>query len=166
MSEKKYILSKEVAAQKLQRLVLEIAERLDGDDAELIIIGIRNSGMVIAQKIAEPLKKYINVPVKVISAGLNKDFPVDVVFSEEVDFNKKNVIIADDVSNTGKTLLYALKPILNSHPKRIQTLVLVERMHNLFPIKPDYVGLSVSTTMHDHIEVVVENGEVAGAFIK
>jgi pyrimidine operon attenuation protein/uracil phosphoribosyltransferase len=58
-----------------------------------------------------------------------------------------------------------LKPLLNFHPKRIQTLVLVERMHKLFPVKPDYVGLSISTTLQDHIQVEVKDGEVLGAFV-
>jgi pyrimidine operon attenuation protein/uracil phosphoribosyltransferase len=166
MADTKNILSKEVAARKLQRLALEIAEHLEGDNAELIIAGIRSSGMVIAEKIAQSLKQYISVPVKVISITLDKHQPTDVTLSENIDFNGKNVILADDVSNSGRTLLYALKPILAFHPKRIHTLVLVERKHNLFPIKPDFVGLSVATTEHDHIEVVVENGEVSGAFVK
>jgi len=58
-----------------------------------------------------------------------------------------------------------LKPLLSFHPKRIQTLVLVERMHKLFPVKPDYVGLSIATTFQDHIQVEVKDGEVLGAYI-
>ncbi|MFX8624421.1 phosphoribosyltransferase family protein, partial [Acinetobacter baumannii] len=81
------------------------------------------------------------------------------------DFNDKNVLIVDDVANSGKTLLYALKPLLSFHPKRIQTLVLVERMHKLFPVKPDYVGLSVATTLQDMIIVEVANNEINGAYI-
>jgi pyrimidine operon attenuation protein/uracil phosphoribosyltransferase len=166
MSDKKYILNKEVAIQKLERLALEVAEHLQGDDAELIIIGIKSSGMVIAEKIAALAKHYLVVPVKVISASLDKNTPLDVTLSEEIDFNDKNIIVADDVTNSGKTLLYALKPLLAFHPKRIQTLVLVERKHNLYPIKPDYVGLSIATTEHNFIEVEVADGEVQGAYIK
>jgi pyrimidine operon attenuation protein/uracil phosphoribosyltransferase len=76
------------------------------------------------------------------------------------------VILIDDVSNSGKTLLYAIKPFLNSSPKKIQTLVLVERSHNLFPVKPDYVGLSVATTLQEHIYVEVDKGRVKGAWLE
>jgi len=160
------ILTKEVAEQKLQRLALEIAENLSGDDAPLILIGIRDSGTVVAKKVAAFLKLYINTPVEILTVSFDKHVPTEIVLTKEVDFNDKNIIIIDDVTNSGKTLLYALKPLLNYYPRRIQTLVLIERMHKLFPIKPDYVGLSIATTMHDHIHVEVNNNEVSGAYIQ
>ncbi|OIR12786.1 bifunctional protein PyrR [mine drainage metagenome] len=165
MAEKNYILTQEEASYKLQRLALEIAEQLQGDDAELFIIGVKTNGLVIAEKIAVFLKPYLSIPFQVISAGLNKDLPVDITLSKEINFDNKNIIIVDDVANSGKTLLYMLKPLLSFHPKRIQTLVLVERMHKLYPVKPDYVGLSISTTLQDHIQVEVKDGEVLGAFV-
>ena len=82
-----------------------------------------------------------------------------------MDFNGKNILLADDVTSSGRTLLYAQKPLLNFHPKRIQTMSLVERMHKNFPVKIDYIGLSIATTLQDHIQVEVENGEVMGAYI-
>ncbi len=165
MAANNYILSQAAAAHKIQRLALEVAEQLQGDEAELIIIGISNSGMVIAKKIAELVKQYIP-QVKIIAATLNKTNPSDVTLSESIDANHKNILICDDVVNSGKTLLYVLKPLLNSHPKRIQTLVLVERMHKLFPVKPDYVGLSIATTLQDNIVVEIEDDEVVGAYIQ
>jgi pyrimidine operon attenuation protein / uracil phosphoribosyltransferase len=166
MEQIKNFLNKEVAEQKMHRLALEIAESLSGDDAPLILIGIRNSGMVVAEKIGAFLQPYINTPIEIISSSFDKHVPKEIVLSKEVDFTDKNVIIIDDVCNSGKTLLYACKPLLNYFPRRIQTLVLIERMHKLFPIKPDYVGLSMATTMQDHIHVKVEAGEVAGAYIE
>ncbi|MDE3142632.1 MAG: phosphoribosyltransferase [Bacteroidota bacterium] len=165
MGEKNYILTQEEATYKLQRLALEIAEQLQGDADELFIIGVKTNGLVIAEKIAAFLKPYLSIPFQVISASLNKDFPVDIALSKEINFDNKNVIIVDDVANSGKTLLYMLKPLLSFHPKRIQTLVLVERMHKLYPVKPDYVGLSIATTLQDHIQVEVKDGEVLGAFV-
>lgn len=165
MAEKNYILNREGAIQKLHRMALELAEHLSGDESPVVIIGIRNSGTVIAEKIGTLLKEYVSNNIKVISLMMDKSKPVTIQLSETMDFNNLNVIIADDVTNSGRTLLYALKPLLDFHPKSIQTLVLVERMHKLFPVKPDYVGLSVATTLQDHIQVEVENGEVAGAYI-
>ncbi|MEO8172378.1 MAG: phosphoribosyltransferase family protein [Sediminibacterium sp.] len=165
MAEKNYILSKEVAEQKLHRMALELAEHLNGDTARVILIGIRNSGTVIAEKIAALLQKDVPNEIKVISVIMDKTHPVAVELSEKIDLNNLHVVIIDDVTNSGRTLLYALKPLLEFHPKSIQTLVLVERMHKLFPVNPDYVGLSVATTMQEHIQVEVEKGEIAGAYI-
>ena len=75
------------------------------------------------------------------------------------------IIVVDDVSNTGKTLLYAFKPFLQYQPKKIQTLVLVERSHKLFAVQPDYVGLSVATTLQEHISVETKDDEITGAWL-
>ena len=163
MAERKYILDQSTANQKLHRLALEVAEQSERSE-ELIIIGIKKSGLVIAEKIGTLVQEYI-ASVKVISATLDKRSPKEITFSEDIDFNGKSVLITDDVSNSGKTIMYALKPLLDFHPKRIQTLVLVERMHKQFPVKPDYVGASIATTLQDHIYVEVENGEVTGAYV-
>ncbi len=165
MAEKNIILTKEVAEKKMQRMALEIAEQLQSATDPLIIIGIAGSGMVIAQKIHALLKPLLNVPTQLISCTLNKKHPDAIIYSEELDFNNKNILFADDVTNSGRTLLYALKPLLNFYPHRIQTLSLVERMHKSFPVKIDYIGLSIATTLQDHIQVDVEDGEIAGAYI-
>jgi pyrimidine operon attenuation protein/uracil phosphoribosyltransferase len=111
------------------------------------------------------LQPLLQIPMQIISCQLNKRSPGIITYSEEIDFNNKNVLLVDDVTNSGRTLLYALKPLLNYYPKRIQTMSLVERMHKNFPVKIDYIGLSIATTLQDHIQVEVENGEVLGAYI-
>lgn len=166
MADKNYILNKEGAVQKLNRLALELAEHISLDDTPVVIIGIRNSGTVIAEKIGKLLSGHVKNKVEVISATLDKTHPADVQLSKDISLDNVTVVIADDVTNSGKTLLYALKPLLNYYPKSIRTLVLVERMHKLFPVKPDYVGLSVATTLQDHIQVEVSDGEVSGAYIQ
>lgn len=166
MAGKRYVLNADNASQKLHRMALEIAENLSGDDAPLIFVGVRNSGTVIAEIVAAYAKEYLPNNITVISVILDKHNPKEVVLSEDVDLNDKNVIIMDDVSNSGKTLTYALRPLLAFHPKRIQVLVLVERMHKFFPVKPDYVGSSIATTSQDFIKVEVENGQVTGAYIE
>lgn len=165
MASKNYILSREVAVHTVKRLALELAEGLSGDNAPVVIIGIRTNGEVIADKIAPLLRENIPNEVKVISATLDKSHPTDVTLSEDINFDGLHVVLVDDVSNSGKTLLYALKPLLQYHPASVRTLVLVERMHKQFPAKPDYVGLSIATTLQDHIQVEVTNGEIAGAYI-
>lgn len=165
MSERNYILDKAAAVRKMHRMALELAEQLNGDLTPVVVFGIRNSGSVIAAQIAGYLKQYVTNEIHTASLTLDKSRPVEVAMNTAVDLNGVHVVIADDVTNSGKTLLYALKPLLQFHPKTIQTLVLVERMHKLFPVKPDFVGLSVATTIQDHIQVEVKDGEVEGAYI-
>jgi len=163
---RKTILTRMQAEQKLHRMALELAEKLSGNDAPLIIMGIRKNGEVIAAQIAGYLKKYISNPITQLWVEMDKSHPDTIEISEPLDFSGKHVLMVDDVTNSGRTLLYALKPLMNSYPLSIQTLVLVERMHNQFPVKADYVGLSVATTLQEHIQVEVENGEVIGAYME
>lgn len=159
---KDFILSKDSAQEKLHRMALQIAENISDDSADLILIGVGEKGEAMAKKINIYLENYIHSPVEIMMVSLNKMRPEEVILNKDCNFDDKNIIIIDDVSNSGKTLLYALKPLLAYHPKRIQTLVMIERMHKAFPIKPDYVGLSLATTNDDHIRVEIENGEITG----
>ena len=167
------ILTSDSAAEKMHRMALEVAERLSEDDAELIIIGIEGAGKFgaegagkfIASQVAEDLKKYISSPTKIISLHLDKHKPAVITLSEEINFDDKNVLLVDDVSNTGKTLVYALKPFMQFHPKSIQTLVMVERMHKLFPIKPDYVGYSIATAADDYVQVEEKDGNISALIV-
>ena len=100
-----------------------------------------------------------------IALHLDKHKPAVITLSEEINFDDKNVLLVDDVSNTGKTLMYALKPFMQFHPKSIQTLVLVERMHKQFPIKPDYVGYSIATAPDDYVQVEETDGNISAAIV-
>ena len=163
--EKNYILSPEVAAKKLKRMAFEILENNFGETS-FILAGIRESGTVIAETIQRLLTEIAGLDTELITVSLDKKNPTTVEISRPLDFKNKVVILIDDVSNSGKTLLYAIRPFLDTAPKKIQTLVLVERSHNAFPVKPDYVGLSVATTIQEHIYVEVEKGFVKGAWLE
>jgi len=164
-TDKKYILSKEVVEKKLRRMAYEILEN-NIDEREIILAGIRESGSVVAKVIQKMLGEISAIKTELITITLDKSEPTNVSLSKTFDFNGKVIVVIDDVSNSGKTLLYALKPFIDSHPKKIQTLVLVERTHTSFPVRPDYVGLSIATTLHEHIFVEVKGEEVAGAYLK
>jgi len=167
------ILTAEVSAEKFHRMALEVAEQLSEDNTELVIIGIEGAGKfgmagtgnLIAGKVANYLKHYITSPIKTISLHLDKQKPAVITLSEEMNFDNKNVLLVDDVSNSGKTLIYALKPFMQFQPKRIQTLVLVERMHKQFPIKPDYVGYSFATAPDDYVQVEEESGNISVSIV-
>jgi pyrimidine operon attenuation protein / uracil phosphoribosyltransferase len=162
--EKKYILRQEVAARKMRRMAYEILEN-NTNETHFVLAGIRESGSVIARAMQQLLQEISTATIDLITVSLDKKLPADITLSKNDDFTNKIIILIDDVANSGKTLLYALKPFLAFHPKKIQVLVLVERSHKTFPIKPDYVGLSFSTTPEEHIYVETSGDIIKGAFI-
>jgi pyrimidine operon attenuation protein/uracil phosphoribosyltransferase len=166
MSVRKTILTQTQAAQKLHRMALELAESLSGDNSPLVIIGVRHNGEVMAAQLAGFFSLYDSRPVQLRWVQMDKSKPDVVELSEDGNLNGAHLLLVDDVTNSGKTLLYALKPLLQFHPASIRTLVLVERMHKQFPVKADFVGLSLATTLQEHIQVEVENGVVTGAFLQ
>ena len=165
MAEKNYILDKNIAARKMQRMAYEILEN-NLDENSIILAGIRESGSVVAKNINKILSGISSIKTELITISLNKREPKEVSLSKSMDFNNQVIIIVDDVANSGKTLSFALKPFLEWQPKKIQTLVLVERSHNNFPVRPDYVGLTISTTLQEHIYVEVNDTEVLGAYLQ
>jgi pyrimidine operon attenuation protein/uracil phosphoribosyltransferase len=119
----------------------------------------------VARQLLSILSEISKVSVRLISIDINKDHPGAVELSESVVMDGRVVILIDDVANSGRTLLYALRPFLDCHPRKIQTLVLVERSHKAYPIHPDFVGLRLATTMQDHVRVEVDGDLITGAYI-
>ncbi|MEJ7627825.1 MAG: phosphoribosyltransferase family protein [Ferruginibacter sp.] len=165
MTEQNQILSRQTAEKKLRRMALEVAEKNYGKN-ELILIGIKDNGSFIARKIAAYLDETGVAQIKVIELSINKKNPGTITLSEPINFNNKVIILIDDVANSGRTMLYALKPLLEQLPHKIQTLALVERTHKQFPIAVDFVGISVSTTLQENIVVEIEENEVTGAWMR
>lgn len=156
-----FILSKEIAYQKLQRMAYEIVEQ-NMNEQQIILAGIKESGSIIAQILFSFLKEIFKGEIVVMEIAIDKKDPKKISLSKKINFDDKIIIVVDDVANSGKTLLYAIKPFLDFYPKKIQTLVLVERSYKEFPVSPDYVGLSVSTALTEKIIVETSKG-VEGA---
>ena len=162
MPTKNFIFSADTAHKKMQRMAYEIVER-NMDEQHIMIAGIKDSGVIIARKIKTFLQGIFKGEIIVMEISIDKKNPKNVSIPGGFNFEDKVIIITDDVANTGKTLLYALNPFLDFYPKKIQTLVLVERSHKQFPVSPDYVGLSVSTALDEKIIVETEGDEILGA---
>jgi len=164
---KNYILTQPVAEKKLRRMAFEILEN-NADEKLLILAGIKDSGTVIARNIQRHLKEIAGdrLQTRLIGISLDKKRPGPVTLSETLSFDDQVIIIIDDVAMSGKTLLYAMKPFLEFHPRKIESLVLVERTHKTFPVQPDYTGLSLSTTLQEHIYVEVDGDLVKGAWLE
>ena len=156
------ILSKEIAYRKIQRMAYEIVER-NSNEKQMILAGIKENGLIIAEILYGFLKEIFKGELSLIAIALDKRNTKNISISGEINFDDKVIVIIDDVANTGRTLLYAPNPFLKFYPKKIQTLVLVERSHKEFPVTPDYVGLSIATALSEKIIVETEDREIAGA---
>lgn len=149
------ILSNEDIQQKTRRMAYQIVEENYNED-ELVLIGIHPNGMKYAEQIKKEIESIDNVKITLLPLSINKEAPLDNEIKLDTGkktLDKKAIIMVDDVTNTGKTLYYALKPVMEFSPKKVQAAVLVDRQHKLFPVSPDFVGLSLSTTMQEHIKV-------------
>jgi len=140
--------------QKIQRLSYEILEN-NLDEEEIMLVGINNNGYGFAKLLFESLTIISDKKVVLSKIKLNPAQPLD--FPIESDLNEtelvnKSIIVIDDVANTGRTIFYAFKVFMNILVKKIEVAVLVDRKHKMFPIKVDYVGLSLATTVQENIK--------------
>ena len=149
--------------QKINRIAHEIYE-YNYEEQEIVIAGIADRGYVLAQKICNVLTKISSFKIKLLEIRIDKKNLTLDNFSLQVnenDLSNKVVLVVDDVLNTGKTLIYAIHPFLKFNIKKIATIVLVDRNHNLFPVRADYVGLSMATTLQEHVSVEFADGNDA-----
>lgn len=154
MSNKVKILDKTQIQQKLNRLAYEVYEN-NFDEKSLLIVGIEGNGYKVAANLAEKLKEISKIKIQLGKIKIDKTKPWDgtpKIDFTEIDFVNKTVILVDDVLNSGKTLIYAVKLFLDKPVKKLSTVILVDRSHHRFPVKADYVGLTLSTTLQEHIE--------------
>ena len=155
---KTLVLDKKQLQQKLNRLAWQIYEQ-NHKEKEIIIAGIVDRGVLLAKKIVEKLREISDIKVKLATIKVDKDNPfykdIEVDISEK-DYKNKVLILVDDVLSSGKTLMYGAKYFLSVPLKKLSTIVLVDRNHNRFPIKADFVGVSLSTTLKEHISVELE----------
>ena len=157
------ILTDRQIRQKIRRIAIEILERNYGEP-EIILAGLNNNGLGFAQLLLAELLPLApaDMGITLTRIRLNPANPVDYDPYIEMPaeaLRNKNIILVDDVANTGRTIFYAVQPLLKVVPKRVEVAVLVDRKHKSFPIKADYVGLSLATTMLENIEVKIRDTE-------
>lgn len=159
------ILDKERIGLKLRRMAYEIWER-NADEKSIALIGIEKGGKILADNLSALLREISPLDVTTLSLQINKKQPLAETPPIAYDLNGKSVIIVDDVANSGKTIIYSLQSILTYDLKKLTVAVLVDRKHKSFPISATIVGLSVSTTIQDHIEVETEGTEITAVYLQ
>ncbi len=161
------VLNERQIEQKIRRLAIEILEN-NYDEPEIILVGINNNGMTFAQLLLRVLQERSEAAFTLSRIRINPANPISDPIRLEMPVEQmtgKTVIVADDVANTGRTLFYACKPILEVLPKKLETAVLVDRTHKLFPIKVDFVGLSLATTLMEDIDVQIRDVAEKAVFL-
>jgi len=143
---------------KIKRIAYQIYETF-AEENEVIIAGIANNGCVFAEKIGAILKTISDLKVTICEVKIDKLNPstkITTSIPKEVYVNK-SIVLVDDVLNSGTTLIYGVKHFLEIPVKKIKTAVLVDRNHKKFPVKADFKGISLSTSLKEHVHVVFEN---------
>ncbi|MBB6611265.1 phosphoribosyltransferase [Pontibacter sp. Tf4] len=157
------ILDQAQIEQKIKRMAYEMYEH-NFEEQELVLAGIHEKGTRLATMLAEQLRSISPITVHLLTIRLNKVSPLDspvVLEPATITIAGKVVIIVDDVLNTGKTLAYTLNSFLPQNPKKVEIATLVNRHHTLFPVASTYTGFSLATTLREHVEVVLQEQEVA-----
>jgi pyrimidine operon attenuation protein/uracil phosphoribosyltransferase len=160
---KQEILSDIQIEQKTNRLAHQIIENCF-EEKELFIAGISGNGYSLAKRLSEIINEHGLIKSHLTEVKVNKSEPwsEEITLDSEIDGMKNAVVIlVDDVVNSGKTMQFALTKFLTFPTKAIKTVTLVDRKHRRFPIRVDFVGLSLSTTLKERVEVVMEDAPKA-----
>ena len=154
------ILTQQEIEHKTTRMAYQIYETFS-DEKEVVLAGIASNGYILAQKLAAELEKISDLKVILCEVKINKQQPLDDVHTSlsPEEYTNKALVLVDDVLNSGTTLIYGVKHFLDVPLKKFKTAVLVDRNHKQYPVKADFKGLSLSTSLQEHIKVVFTDEE-------
>jgi pyrimidine operon attenuation protein/uracil phosphoribosyltransferase len=152
------ILNHDEINHKIRRIAFQIYEN-NVNEKEVILAGIDSNGYIFAKKLKTVLQKISDInPIlcKVSIDKKNPHLPIKTSIQPE-DYENKSLVLVDDVLNSGTTLIYGVKHFLNVPLKQFKTAVLVNRNHKKYPVKADFKGISLSTSLHEHVNVVLDS---------
>jgi len=166
VSNKNSILTHEEINHKIRRIAYQIYES-NVNEKVVVLAGIDSNGYILAKKLKTILAKISTISPILCKVIIDKKNPLNKIqtsISPE-DYTNKSVVLIDDVLNSGTTLVYGVKHFLDVPLKQFKTAVLVNRNHKKYPVKADFKGISLSTSLHEHIDVILE-GNNFEAFLK
>lgn len=143
---------------KIKRISYQIYETFV-DEKEIVIAGIAKNGYVFAEKLAQNVEQISGIKVILCEVRANKQNPFEPITTSllKSEYENKGLILVDDVLNSGTTLVYGVKHFLDVSLKKFKTAVLVDRNHKKYPVKVDFKGISLSTSLQEHVQIVFEN---------
>lgn len=151
---KNTILSHKEIEHKIKRMAYQIYES-NANETELVIAGIESNGYLLARKIKSQLDKISDIESVLCKVTIDKANPLNPIktsISAE-SYTNKSIVLIDDVLNSGSTLIYGIKHFLDVPLKQFKTAVLVNRNHKKYPVKADFKGISLSTSLFEHVHV-------------
>jgi pyrimidine operon attenuation protein/uracil phosphoribosyltransferase len=163
---KKIILTHQEIAHKIKRIAYQIYETFV-DEEEIVIAGIEVNGYVFAEKLAAALELISPIKVTLCKVQINKQdpqLPIQTSITKE-QYSNKGLILVDDVLNSGTTLIYAVRHFIDVPLKKFKTAVLVDRNHKKYPVKADFKGISLSTSLFEHVQVVFDEDNNSYAYL-
>jgi pyrimidine operon attenuation protein / uracil phosphoribosyltransferase len=163
------ILSPTQIHQKIRRIAFQLFEN-NFEEPAFVLAGVSGEGIALARLLADELARIAPQPIQVIELPLDKKqatltaltLPADA----PTDFADTVVIVVDDVLYTGRTLLFALQPFLSVPLRKLQVAVLIDRNHPRYPVAADYKGYELSTTLTEHVEVILTDQSRVGVYLR
>ncbi len=154
------ILDKEQISNKLRRIAYQIYET-NVKEKEVIIAGIYENGYLFAQKLKPIVESISPIKVTLCKVFIDKKNPTNPISTslEKSDYKNRSVLLVDDVLHSGTTLIYGVKHFLEVPLKQFKTAVLVDRNHKKYPVKADFKGISLSTSINENVSVVFEKND-------
>ena len=172
------VLNAEQIRQKIRRIAFQVYEN-NFDETGLLLAGISGEGYVLAQALCDELKTIAPFSVDLIELVLDKAQPAQPAVNlagsitgstatafTAANFADKVIIVVDDVLYTGRTLAFSLQPFLQVPVRKLQIAVLVDRNYPRYPVSADYKGYELSTTLTDHVEVVLSDEARKGVYLR
>ncbi|HLS10776.1 MAG TPA: phosphoribosyltransferase family protein [Flavobacteriaceae bacterium] len=158
--EKTIILNDKQIAQRICRIAYEIYEA-NVDEKQVILAGIVGNGYILTQMLAEQLETISPLRVILCEVSINKKEPREEITTSipVSEYKNQSLVLIDDVLHTGTTLIYGVKHFLDVPLKQFKTVVLVDRNHKRYPIKADYKGISLSTSLNENVAVKFSEGK-------
>jgi pyrimidine operon attenuation protein/uracil phosphoribosyltransferase len=153
------ILSHEQIQHKIRRISYQIYES-NVDEKQIVLAGIDGGGLSFAKKIQTVLQDITKAEIILCKVSMDKSNPLKSGVSTSIptdEYQNKSVILVDDVLNSGTTLIYGVHHFLKTPLKRLKTAVLVNRNHKKYPVKADFKGISLSTSLQEHITVAFKS---------
>ena len=155
--ESSIILTNEQINNKTRRIAYQIYES-NCNEKEIIIAGINGNGYIFAKNIAKILNDISELKVVLCEVNIDKKNPIKEITTsiQPSEYKNKSLVLVDDVLSSGTTLIYGIKHFLEVPLKRFKTAVLINRNHKKYPVKADFKGISLSTSMQEHINVIFD----------
>ncbi|GAA0727155.1 phosphoribosyltransferase domain-containing protein [Aquimarina litoralis] len=156
------ILTHEQIQHKIKRIAYQIYET-NVSEKEIVIAGIADNGYIFAQRLKSLLEEISDIQVILCKVTMDKSAPQNTVETSlsPSEYKNKALVLADDVLNSGTALVYGVKHFLDVPLTRFKTAVLINRNHKKYPIKADFKGISLSTSLHEHVNVTFGNNDIA-----